>query len=82
VNHTAPVYRGLTPADLLDIVVYNEEKPHQGRWCFGKTPLQTFLDAIPDCEGKNDRCLTTIGSEPAISKRTPSVRSNTSYYKP
>jgi hypothetical protein len=26
---------------------YNEEKPHQGRWCFGKTPLQTFLDATP-----------------------------------
>jgi transposase InsO family protein len=26
---------------------YNEERPHQGRWCFGKTPLQTFLDAIP-----------------------------------
>jgi transposase InsO family protein len=25
---------------------YNEERPHQGRWCFGKTPLQTFLDAI------------------------------------
>jgi PGM1 C-terminal domain len=23
VNHTAPVYRGLTPADLLDIVVVN-----------------------------------------------------------
>jgi transposase InsO family protein len=26
---------------------YNEERPHQGRWCFGKTPMQTFLDAIP-----------------------------------
>jgi transposase InsO family protein len=26
---------------------YNEERPHQGRWCFGKTPTQTFLDAIP-----------------------------------
>src|ERR1700727_1025754 len=26
---------------------YNEERPHQGRWCFGKTPLQTFLDATP-----------------------------------
>jgi transposase InsO family protein len=26
---------------------YNEDRPHQGRWCFGKTPLQTFLDAIP-----------------------------------
>ena len=26
---------------------YNESRPHQGRWCFGKTPMQTFLDAIP-----------------------------------
>src|SRR6266403_2120016 len=26
---------------------YNEERPHQGRWCFGKPPMQTFLDAIP-----------------------------------
>ncbi len=24
---------------------YNEERPHQGRYCFGKTPTQTFLDA-------------------------------------
>jgi hypothetical protein len=26
---------------------YNETRPHQGRWCFGKTPMQTFLDAMP-----------------------------------
>jgi transposase InsO family protein len=26
---------------------YNELRPHQGRWCFGKTPMQTFLDAMP-----------------------------------
>jgi hypothetical protein len=26
---------------------YNEERQHQGRWCFGKTPMQTFLDATP-----------------------------------
>lgn len=26
---------------------YNEERPHQGRWCFGKTPIRTFLDAVP-----------------------------------
>jgi len=26
---------------------YNEERPHQGRWCFGKTPMRTFLDAVP-----------------------------------
>jgi transposase InsO family protein len=24
---------------------YNEQRPHQGRYCFGKTPMQTFLDA-------------------------------------
>ena len=26
---------------------YNNERPHQRRWCFGKTPMQTFLDSIP-----------------------------------
>lgn len=26
---------------------YNETRPHQGRWCYGKTPMQTFLDALP-----------------------------------
>ena len=26
---------------------YNEDRPHQGRWCLGKTPMQTFLDAVP-----------------------------------
>jgi transposase InsO family protein len=44
-------------ADLQDdldlwIKSYNEERPHQGRWCFGKTPLQTFLDAIPIAKEK------------------------------
>jgi transposase InsO family protein len=24
---------------------YNTERPHQGRWCYGKTPLQTFFDS-------------------------------------
>ena len=27
--------------------LYNEQRPHQGRWCYGKTPLQTFIDSIP-----------------------------------
>jgi transposase InsO family protein len=35
-------------ADLdLWLTEYNERRPHQGRWCFGKTPMQTFLDTIP-----------------------------------
>jgi uridine kinase len=26
---------------------YNEARPHSGKYCFGKTPQQTFLDSIP-----------------------------------
>jgi hypothetical protein len=29
------------------IAEYNEKRSHQGRWCFGKTPMQIFLDALP-----------------------------------
>jgi transposase InsO family protein len=25
---------------------YNEQRPHSGKYCFGKTPMQTFLDSI------------------------------------
>jgi transposase InsO family protein len=34
-------------ADLdLWIREYNEDRPHSGKYCFGKTPLQTFYDSI------------------------------------
>jgi transposase InsO family protein len=26
---------------------YNETRVHQGRWCYGRTPLQTFRETIP-----------------------------------
>jgi transposase InsO family protein len=26
------------------VASYNEDRPHQGRWCYGKTPMQTFID--------------------------------------
>ena len=26
---------------------YNEQRPHSGKYCFGKTPMQTFSDSIP-----------------------------------
>jgi transposase InsO family protein len=26
---------------------YNSERPHQGRWCFGKTPMETFISSLP-----------------------------------
>lgn len=31
---------------------YNEVRDHHGRWCFGKTPMQTFFDAKPIAKEK------------------------------
>lgn len=40
-------------ADLDEWVrSFNETREHQGRWCFGKTPMQTFLDAKPLAQEK------------------------------
>lgn len=25
---------------------YNNERPHSGRYCFGKTPMQTFVESL------------------------------------
>jgi transposase InsO family protein len=34
------------------LVEYNEQRPHQGRWCYGKTPLATFIDTLPVAKEK------------------------------
>ena len=26
---------------------YNQSRPHSGEYCFGNTPMQTFLDSLP-----------------------------------
>jgi transposase InsO family protein len=26
---------------------YNEERPHSGRYCYGKTPMETFIKSLP-----------------------------------
>ena len=31
---------------------HNQARPHQGRYCFGKTPMQTFVDATPRAREK------------------------------
>lgn len=49
------IYRSVDElqADLDDwIKSFNEQREHQGRWCFGKTPMQTFLDAKPLAQEK------------------------------
>jgi Integrase core domain len=49
------VYRTIAAlqADLEAwIKAYTEQRPHPGRWCFGKTPMQTFIDSVPLARAK------------------------------
>ena len=32
---------------------YNHQRPHSGKYCYGKTPMQTFLDARHIAQNKN-----------------------------
>ena len=32
---------------------FNEGRPHQDRWCFGKTPMQTWHDSVHVAKEKN-----------------------------
>ena len=49
------LYRGIEELQRdLDawLVEYNEQRPHQGRWCYGKTPIATFIDTLPVAKEK------------------------------
>src|ERR1700760_324203 len=39
---------------------YNQERPHSGRYCYGKTPMQTFLDSRSLAL---DKMLSSVPSE-------------------
>jgi hypothetical protein len=43
---------------------YNESRPHSGKYCFGKTPMQTFLDSLPLAREKmlNQTIQTTVAT--------------------
>jgi hypothetical protein len=36
------------------VVTYNEHRTHQGRWCFGKAPMQTLLDSTDPAREKQN----------------------------
>ncbi|MDR0400607.1 MAG: IS481 family transposase, partial [Treponema sp.] len=40
---------------------YNEERTHSGKYCYGKTPMQTFMDSIPLAGEKLIGCDETDG---------------------
>src|SRR4051795_7231557 len=51
---------------------YNEQRPHSGKFCFGKTPLQTFLDSRHLSDEKQlDRIPVKISSD-GLSPRSAS----------
>jgi hypothetical protein len=63
--------------------IYTEQRPHQGRWCYGKTPMQTFLDSVP--LAKETMLATGAGAEDTNVYPTPGtgrsrVRSGTDSY--
>lgn len=33
---------------------YNQQRPHSGKYCYGKTPMQTFLDSVKIAK---DKCI-------------------------
>ena len=44
------IYKSLDELQVdLDawLLKYNQERPHSGRYCYGKTPMQTFNDSLP-----------------------------------
>ena len=51
--------------DLDDwLVHYNQKRPHSGRYCYGKTPMETFNDSLPMAkekmlDGKHDQSQMT-----------------------
>jgi hypothetical protein len=50
------LYRGTDhlQADLdAWLKAYNGMRTHHGRWCFGKTPRQTFIDTLPLAKEKS-----------------------------
>jgi transposase InsO family protein len=69
------VYRSIDELqDDLDLWIreYNEHRPHQGRWCFGKTPMRTFLDAMPMAKEK----MTASDTKTRPLNQAPTVRSS------
>lgn len=46
---------------------YNNQRPHSGKYCYGKTPMQTFLDSLPLAKQKDLATLIQATSD----NRTP-----------
>lgn len=48
---------------------YNQDRPHSGKYCFGKTPVQTFMDSRHLAHEKQLDRLPVVTSPDAVSPR-------------
>jgi hypothetical protein len=52
-------------ADLDDwLAEYNRTRPHSGKYCYGKTPMQTFLDSLSLAREKMPDSVSALAPEP------------------
>ena len=49
---------------------FNESRTHQGRWCYGKTPMQTFLDTVSLAKEKLLTADKTLVGQEAYAERS------------
>jgi hypothetical protein len=50
------------------LISYNQQRPHSGRYCYGKTPMQTFSESKHLADAKMlDRQQALVGQHDAIS---------------
>jgi hypothetical protein len=48
---------------------YNQHRPHSGKYCFGKTPMQTFLDSRHLAQEKQLDRFAVVTSPDQLSPR-------------
>jgi transposase InsO family protein len=53
---------------------YNRTRPHSGKYCYGKTPMQTFLDSLSLAREKMLDSVSAAAAAPAP-ERSPAQRS-------
>src|SRR5580704_176980 len=49
---------------------YNRTRPHSGKYCYGKTPMQTFLDLLLLAREKMLDSFSTPAPEPSPAQRS------------
>jgi len=57
---------------------YNKDRTHQGKYCFGKTPMETFLDSLPLAKEKILDKFAITGEAEAGSAEEQPARNNLS----